>query len=154
MFKKGLYILVLVLALTGCSTVDQKENLEDSQKDTQDITDSIKEDTKKEEKIEPETSDTEEENSENDTSNVIEESENLSSEEYAIKIFSENGKNVDSSTWIFENQGPNKVAVIIKEPQTRNRPIISKLIFLWYGNSDTAEILFLQVDNNIIISND
>ncbi|CAM3440672.1 membrane lipoprotein lipid attachment site-containing protein [Erysipelothrix anatis] len=76
----------------------------------------------------------------------------LTQDEFVVQTFANYGFTApERSQWQFENQGPNKIAVIIKEPVQRGRPNISKLIFLWNGSAEQAEILHLSINNRVII---
>lgn len=148
MMKKRIIIFIILLMSVGCT---QKQPAEPIEKEDVAITqtENTQEEGKDEEEAkEPQKTETDEpkENTSNETS--------LSREEYIIQTFADNGKTVDSSMWILEEQGPNKVAVIIKEGVGKGRPTISKLIFLWYGDSSSAEILFMMVNNNPLIGSD
>lgn len=53
------------------------------------------------------------------------------------------------SAWEVKEEGPEKMAVIIKEEvEGQNKPNISKVIYLWNGSKETAEVLHVTVENN------
>ena len=58
----------------------------------------------------------------------------------------------EPTTWIVKEEGPKKVAVIIKEQGAANqKPLISKLVFLEEGNQRT--VVFVQVQNKVKFGN-
>lgn len=53
------------------------------------------------------------------------------------------------AAWEVKEEGPDKMAVIIKEDvEGQNKPNISKVIYLWDGSKETAEVLHVEVENN------
>lgn len=134
MMKKRIVMAVLLLSLVGCKTVDKpaensatpntgetlpKENLNHSEDTSETKEDSMYSDHK------------------TDTMS------------YIRSVFTEYGYDApDESIWQIKDEGPKKVAVIIKQLVPNSRPKITKLIFL---EGTHNEILFLQIDNKIII---
>lgn len=142
MIKKRIYTIILIglLVLVGCSNNGQNVEKENDNpsinniEDNEDNKDNEK-DTKKEDEVE------------ND--NIVNDSEKYSRIDYINSVFKEYNYNApDQSKWIIKEEGPSKIAVIIKENQKNSRPIMTKLIFL---EGNTNEILFLEIENNIII---
>lgn len=74
---------------------------------------------------------------------------------YILDTFAEYGYTVpDRSQWIVEQQGPQKVAVIIKENIGQGKPNISKLVFLWDNQMETGELLHVMVSNTVKFGTD
>ena len=147
--KRVLVLLVVSALLYGCSA---KEAVPNETAPTQE------KETPKEGKQEPEKVEIKEpevvveEPVEEPQETPVETTSGLTQDEFVIQTFADYGFTApDRSQWQFENQGPNKVAVIIKEPVQRGRPNISKLIFLWNGSAEQAEILHLSINNRVII---
>ncbi len=147
--KRVLVLLVVSALLYGCSA---KEAVPNETAPTQE------KETPKEGKQEPEKVEIKEpevvveEPIEEPQETPVETTSGLTQDEFVIQTFADYGFTApDRSQWQFENQGPNKVAVIIKEPVQRGRPNISKLIFLWNGSAEQAEILHLSINNRVII---
>lgn len=68
--------------------------------------------------------------------------------DYIRDTFLEYGYTIPSeSEWIVKEEGPQKIAVIIKEGVGHGKPKISKLIFL---EGDTNELILVQVENSIV----
>ena len=68
--------------------------------------------------------------------------------DYIRDTFLEYGYTTPSeSEWIVKEEGPQKIAVIIKEGVGHGKPKISKLIFL---EGDTNELILVQVENSIV----
>ena len=54
----------------------------------------------------------------------------------------------DYAVWEVNEEGPNKMAVIIKEDvEDQDKPNISKVIYLWNGSKEEAEVLHVTVEN-------
>lgn len=52
------------------------------------------------------------------------------------------------TAWEVKEEGPDKMAVIIKEDvEGQNKPNISKVIYLWDGSKETAQVLHVEVEN-------
>ncbi len=73
----------------------------------------------------------------------------VSLESFVIDTFREYGKDVQESDFQIQKQGQVIRAVVIKEPQDRAKPLISKLIFL--ERNGNLEPQFLMIDNVIQI---
>lgn len=68
---------------------------------------------------------------------------------FAVETLINHGKAVDGNDFIIDKQGPDKRMVLIKEKRKNARPLITKLVYL----ESTEEILYLMVDNEVIIDN-
>ena len=93
------------------------------------------------------------ENDNNDTDdNVVEEDEKTDvelQEEFVRETFAEyNYEAPEYAAWNVKEEGPDKMAVIIKEDvEGQEKPNISKVIYLWSGSKETAEVLHVTVEN-------
>lgn len=67
-------------------------------------------------------------------------------EEKIEAIFKQYDYEPELNPWNIKEEG-NKIVVLIKEVVPKSKPIITKLIYL----EESDEILFLQIENNIII---
>ena len=68
--------------------------------------------------------------------------------DYIRETFLEYGYTTPSeSEWIVKEEGPQKIAVVIKEGVGHGKPKISKLIFL---EGDTNELILVQVENRVV----
>lgn len=132
MMKKRIILVFLVMILGGCTHVvlDTSKN-GSSQNGTE--SSGIKE-------------------GDNTTGNIQEESnvdDSLSRNDYVRNIFAEYGYTAPAENeWIVNEEGHQKVAVIIKENIPNGKPNITKIVFL---EGATNEIVFLQINNKIII---
>lgn len=128
--KKVVILFLLGIMITGCASNGSKQD-----------------ETKKDE-VENKTKQS---NDQDDKS----ERHKLTQDEFIIETFASYGYETPSrDTWIVKNEEDNKVAVIIKEFEGKKKPDISKLIFLWNGNSEEAVILHVLVRNNVVYDND
>ncbi|MFV0394420.1 MAG: hypothetical protein ACK5LC_08485 [Coprobacillaceae bacterium] len=126
MKKRIVITFLLGFLIVGCTTKSKEE---------------IREEKVKEEEMEDEV--------------VIDTSDALSQDEYILHIFELYGYTPpDKNSWIIKHEGDNKVAVIIKENIGNGKPDITKLIFLWNGSSDNAEILFIMINNQILFGDE
>lgn len=90
---------------------------------------------------------------ENNDSNIVEknEEENIIYDryEYIEEVFADHNYTApNQSEWLVKDEGEDKVAVIIKVPVSKAKPLITKLIF---KEKEVNEIIFLQIENKIII---
>lgn len=136
MMKKRVVLLILIIVLTGCTSMPSKLPKEDTP---------VVEKTP--DQPVDESCDLDSSTDEAPTDVPV---EKLSRTEYIRKTFLDYGfVTPDESEWIVKEEGPKKVAVIIKEKVNKGKPNISKLIFL---EEETNKILFLEVNNKIIIN--
>lgn len=129
MVKKHIIILATLISLIGCSVQDTNKDLENNDSNIVE---------KNEEK-----------DNNDSASNVEDEKVEYDRYQYIEKVFADNNYNPPAqSEWLVKDEGENKVAVIIKVPVSKAKPLITKLIFL---EKDVNEIVFLQIENKIII---
>lgn len=71
-------------------------------------------------------------------------------EEFVRETFAEYDYEApEYSAWEVKEEGPEKIAVIIKEDVAdQDKPNISKVIYLWEGSKETAKVLHVTVENN------
>lgn len=134
MVKKHIIILATLISLIGCSVQDTNKDLENNdsnivekneEKDNNDSASNVEDEKVEDEKVE------------------------YDRYQYIEKVFADNNYNPPAqSEWLVKDEGENKVAVIIKVPVSKAKPLITKLIFL---EKDVNEIVFLQIENKIII---
>lgn len=152
--KKRIIISLISLLLVGCSATQPEPN-ENKNSEKEQVVDTSSEEVKDiiKEAIQDIQDETPKESiPEVDTNTDV--NATISKKDYIIATFKEYGKDVDASQWILKEEGPNKTAVIIKEPRSKSKPLISKLIFKWNGSSEQAEILYIMVDNNYHYGNE
>lgn len=77
-------------------------------------------------------------------------------EEFVRETFAKyNYEAPEYATWNVKEEGPDKMAVIIKENvDGQDKPNISKVIYLWDGSKETAEVLHVEVENQSVFSTD
>lgn len=144
MMKKRIMMAVLLLSLLGCGTIDKNKQ---PALGSNEALPKIPEypDT-------PEISNTPKGVEENHKEDGSESSDLPDTQDRILfikSIFNKYGYNApDVSKWKIEEQGPHKIAVIIKQHIPKGRPLITKLIF---NQSANNEIYFLQIENKIII---
>ncbi|WP_205700149.1 hypothetical protein [Erysipelothrix sp. HDW6C] len=144
MKKRIVLSVVLMLALTACGAKDEPKTDENKQNETADVAQTPVTEEKPVVVEKPV-----EQPVEQPVETPVEEV-SLSQDDYIIQTFAAYGFDASNTgNWIVKQEGPNKVAVIIKEGVGRGRPNISKLIFLWNGSSVDAEILFIMVNNSV-----
>ncbi|CAM3440532.1 hypothetical protein [Erysipelothrix anatis] len=74
---------------------------------------------------------------------------------YIIDTFAQYGYTApERSQWIVDQQGPHKVAVIIKENVGQGKPNISKLVFLWNDDAESTELLHVMINNTTQFGSD
>ena len=134
MMKKRNSLMFLVLLLVGCSQQPKEEVP---------VVPEVKEPEVKEPEVkEPEVSEPE------DVEPEEAEPTPVTRTDYIRDTFLEYGYTTPSeSEWIVKEEGPQKIAVIIKEGVGHGKPKISKLIFL---EGDTNELILVQVENSIV----
>lgn len=129
MMKKRNSLMFLVLLLVGCSQQPKEEV-------------PVVPEVKEPEVKEPEVSEPE------DVEPEEAEPTPVTRTDYIRDTFLEYGYTTPSeSEWIVKEEGPQKIAVIIKEGVGHGNPKISKLIFL---EGDTNELILVQVENSIV----
>lgn len=127
MMKKRNSLMFLVLLLVGCSQQPKEEV-------------PVVPEVKEPEVKEPEVSEPE------DVEPEEAEPTPVTRTDYIRDPFLEYGYTTPSeSEWIVKEEGPQKIAVIIKEGVEHGKPKISKLIFL---EGDTNELILVQVENS------
>lgn len=152
MMKKRIVLVLLAFFLVGCASV-VPETPEPETPKSDPVTPEVDTSDKKDD------SETVADNSDkNDTSETADSNvdkpadtatNSMSRNEYIRATFVEHGFTTPAeSQWIVKEEGPQKIAVIIKENVSRGKPNISKLIFL---EGSTNQILFLQINNRVII---
>ena len=155
MKNKKITLLLLVLFLVSACAIDKTQN-ESPQKEITESTSALE--NKDEENKESDNSKndalekTDEKESETSESDHLEETASFDQDQFIIDTFAAYGYEVpDKSQWIVKQEGPEKVAVIIKENLSRKgKPDISKLVFLIHEGKE-PEILHLMVKNKVII---
>lgn len=129
MMKKRNSLMFLVLLLVGCSQQPKEEV-------------PVVPEVKEPEVSEPEVKEPEEAEPEEAEPTPV------TRTDYIRDTFLEYGYTIPSeSEWIVKEEGPQKIAVIIKEGVGHGKPKISKLIFL---EGDTNELILVQVENSIV----
>ena len=153
-FIKKLGIVVLILTMSACSTPEKAvEKDKQNHQQTQDIAPEKQED-------EDRTSEQKKDDVDTQTETPVEKNEQepevekevFDQDQFIINTFASYNYQVpDKSQWQVKEEGPNKVAVIIKENLNRKgKPDISKLVFLLNSDGE-PEILHLMIKNQVMI---
>lgn len=141
MMKKRIVLVLLAFFLVGCANVVPEAPQPEAPKSDPVVPEVETSDEKEE--SEPVVEEEPKEEPKKD------ESVKMTRNEYIKSTFAAHGFTTPAEDkWIVKEEGPQKIAVIIKEPVSKGKPNISKLIFL---EGETNEILFLEINNKIII---
>ncbi|CAM3631131.1 hypothetical protein ERUR111494_04240 [Erysipelothrix urinaevulpis] len=149
--KKLVSVLIVLLLITACSTTKKPEEEVKVPEESETI--ATTEDEKENEVEEPKEEEKEEPKKE-ETEKLTETPKVMSRDEFIVSTFSKYGYNADLGNFRINNQGPKKVVAIYKQPVSKGRPIINKMVFLADDSNGNHELLFVMVNNQVKFGND